>query len=75
MYHFNLYADKTFPWQAFACFIILLGLDLRILENMAAELVAAATNEKLEEIDWMKNIEICELVSRDPGYVFYLILA
>lgn len=34
---------------------------------MAAELVAAATNEKLEEIDWMKNIEICELVSRDPG--------
>ncbi|KAL5704045.1 hypothetical protein ACHQM5_022521 [Ranunculus cassubicifolius] len=34
---------------------------------MAAELVAAATNEKLKEMDWMKNIEICELVTRDPG--------
>lgn len=32
---------------------------------MAAELVNSATSEKLPEMDWMKNIEICELVSRD----------
>jgi len=32
---------------------------------MAAELVNAATSEKLSEIDWMKNIEISELVARD----------
>ncbi|CAK8579062.1 unnamed protein product [Lathyrus sativus] len=32
---------------------------------MAAELVNAATNEKLKEIDWTKNIEISELVARD----------
>ncbi|KAF9610119.1 hypothetical protein IFM89_019984 [Coptis chinensis] len=36
---------------------------------MASELVIAATNEKLNEMDWMKNIEICELVSRDPGII------
>lgn len=35
---------------------------------MATEMVSLATNEKLKEMDWMKNIEICELVSRDPGY-------
>ncbi|THU71128.1 hypothetical protein C4D60_Mb08t32270 [Musa balbisiana] len=34
---------------------------------MATEMVSLATNEKLKEMDWMKNIEICELVSRDPG--------
>ncbi|KAL3528189.1 hypothetical protein ACH5RR_012845 [Cinchona calisaya] len=32
---------------------------------MAAELVIAATSEKLPEMDWMKNIEICELVASD----------
>ncbi|GAA0148748.1 transporter [Lithospermum erythrorhizon] len=32
---------------------------------MAAELVNAATGEKLTEIDWTKNIEICELVASD----------
>ncbi|KAL5566354.1 hypothetical protein UlMin_029518 [Ulmus minor] len=32
---------------------------------MAAELVNAATSEKLAETDWMKNIEICELVAKD----------
>ncbi|XP_045823370.1 TOM1-like protein 5 [Trifolium pratense] len=32
---------------------------------MAAELVNAATSEKLSEIDWMKNIEISELVAHD----------
>ncbi|KAK6923674.1 GAT domain [Dillenia turbinata] len=32
---------------------------------MAAELVISATSEKLTETDWMKNIEICELVARD----------
>ncbi|KAF1867153.1 hypothetical protein Lal_00049582 [Lupinus albus] len=33
--------------------------------KMAAELVSAATTEKLVEIDWMKNIAICELVAHD----------
>ncbi|OIW18245.1 hypothetical protein TanjilG_06329 [Lupinus angustifolius] len=32
---------------------------------MAAELVSAATTGKLVEIDWMKNIAICELVAHD----------
>ncbi|XP_027333417.1 TOM1-like protein 5 isoform X2 [Abrus precatorius] len=32
---------------------------------MAAELVNAATSEKLAETDWTKNIEICELVAHD----------
>ncbi|KAL4561298.1 hypothetical protein LXL04_033462 [Taraxacum kok-saghyz] len=32
---------------------------------MAAELVTAATSEKLAEMDWTKSIEICELVARD----------
>ncbi|KAJ4963436.1 hypothetical protein NE237_023375 [Protea cynaroides] len=32
---------------------------------MAAELVNSATSDKLSEMDWMKNIEICELVARD----------
>ncbi|XP_054821441.1 TOM1-like protein 5 [Prosopis cineraria] len=32
---------------------------------MAAELVNVATSEKLAEIDWIKNIEICELVAQD----------
>ncbi|KAL0378168.1 UNVERIFIED_CONTAM: TOM1-like protein 5 [Sesamum radiatum] len=32
---------------------------------MASELVSAATSDKLTEMDWTKNIEICELVARD----------
>ncbi|CAH8347604.1 unnamed protein product [Eruca vesicaria subsp. sativa] len=32
---------------------------------MAAELVNSATSEKLAEMDWAKNIEICELTARD----------
>ncbi|XP_024982656.1 TOM1-like protein 5 isoform X1 [Cynara cardunculus var. scolymus] len=32
---------------------------------MAAELVNAATSEKLSEMDWTKSIQICELVTRD----------
>ncbi|KAJ4887699.1 ENTH/VHS/GAT family protein [Raphanus sativus] len=32
---------------------------------MAAELVSSATSEKLSELDWTKNIEICELAARD----------
>ncbi|CAL0319772.1 unnamed protein product [Lupinus luteus] len=32
---------------------------------MAAELINAATSEKLAETDWAKNIEICELVAHD----------
>lgn len=35
---------------------------------MAAELVNAATSDKLSETDWTKNIEICELVARDKRY-------
>ncbi|KAL9258691.1 Ferrochelatase-2, chloroplastic-like protein [Drosera capensis] len=33
---------------------------------MASDLVHSATSEKLTEMDWMKNIEICELVANDP---------
>uniref|UniRef100_A0A1J3K1I8 Hepatocyte growth factor-regulated tyrosine kinase substrate n=2 Tax=Noccaea caerulescens TaxID=107243 RepID=A0A1J3K1I8_NOCCA len=32
---------------------------------MAAELVSCATSEKLADVDWAKNIEICELAARD----------
>lgn len=32
---------------------------------MASVLVSAATSDKLPEVDWTKNIEICELVARD----------
>lgn len=35
---------------------------------MAAELVSAATSDKLTEVDWTKSIEICELVARDHRY-------
>lgn len=34
---------------------------------MAADLVNSATSDKLPEVDWAKNIEICELVARDQG--------
>ncbi|XP_062195560.1 TOM1-like protein 5 [Phragmites australis] len=34
---------------------------------MTSEMVKAATSEKLKEMDWAKNIEICELVAQDPG--------
>ncbi|CAL4996173.1 unnamed protein product [Urochloa decumbens] len=34
---------------------------------MASEMVKAATSDKLKEMDWEKNIEICELVAQDPG--------
>ncbi|RZR96596.1 hypothetical protein BHM03_00025643 [Ensete ventricosum] len=36
---------------------------------MAAEMVILATSERLKEMDWTRNIEICELVTRDPGYM------
>ncbi|KAK2973803.1 hypothetical protein RJ640_008208 [Escallonia rubra] len=32
---------------------------------MAADIVTAATSEKLTEMDWMRSIEICELVASD----------
>ncbi|KAJ4897343.1 ENTH/VHS/GAT family protein [Raphanus sativus] len=32
---------------------------------MASELVSCATSEKLTDVDWGKNIEICELAARD----------
>ncbi|KAL3630262.1 hypothetical protein CASFOL_023246 [Castilleja foliolosa] len=32
---------------------------------MASDLVISATSDKLTEMDWTKNIEICELVARD----------
>lgn len=35
---------------------------------MATELVNSATSEKLSEVDWAKNIEICESVARDHRY-------
>lgn len=36
---------------------------------MAAEMVNAATSNKLKEMEWAKSIEICELVARDHGYI------
>lgn len=36
---------------------------------MAAELVSAATSDKLTEVDWTKSIEICELVAKDHRYI------
>ncbi|KAF8668477.1 hypothetical protein HU200_052295 [Digitaria exilis] len=44
--------------------------DIRVKgagEKMASEMVKAATSDKLKEMDWAKNIEICELVAQDPG--------
>ncbi|KAE9449912.1 hypothetical protein C3L33_18193, partial [Rhododendron williamsianum] len=35
---------------------------------MAAALVDSATGENLTEMDWAKNIEICELVAHDQRY-------
>lgn len=40
---------------------------------MAGELVNMATSDKLKEMDWMKNIEICELVAHDQGQAKYAI--
>ena len=40
---------------------------------MAAELVHSATSEKLAETDWMKNIQICELVAHDQRWVLYIL--
>lgn len=42
---------------------------------MQAELVKAATSEKLAEIDWTKNIEISELVARDQRKAKYVVKA
>ncbi|PWZ23071.1 Hepatocyte growth factor-regulated tyrosine kinase substrate [Zea mays] len=33
-------------------------------EQFAGEMVKAATSDKLKEMDWAKNIEICELVAK-----------
>ncbi|CAI9268963.1 unnamed protein product [Lactuca saligna] len=49
-------------FQAVYCSSLLI---LKILLEMAAELVNAATSEKLSEMDWTKSIEICELVAND----------
>lgn len=38
-------------------------------QKMAAELVDAATSTNLAEMDWGKNIEICELAANDQKYV------
>lgn len=43
------------------------GKNRSVDKKMASEMVKAATSEKLKEMDWGKNIEICELVARDPG--------
>ncbi|KAL4183945.1 hypothetical protein AMTRI_Chr11g100840 [Amborella trichopoda] len=49
--------------------LFLFKRSLGDLGNMAAELVNLATNEALKEPDWAKNIEICEIVSRNEGEV------
>lgn len=38
---------------------------------MAAELVNSATSSKLAEMDWTKNIEICELAANDQKYIIF----
>lgn len=38
---------------------------------MASELVNSATSDKLAEVDWAKNIEICEIVANDQRYFLY----
>lgn len=44
-------------------------VDARNKQKMAGELVNSATSEKLSEMDWTKNIEICELVGHDQRYL------
>jgi hypothetical protein len=39
---------------------------------MASGMVKMATDDKLKETDWAKNVEICELVSTDLGYLFVI---
>lgn len=41
---------------------------------MEAELVNSATSSKLKEMDWTKNIEICEIVAHDQGYIYDFLL-
>ncbi|XP_042381337.1 TOM1-like protein 5 isoform X1 [Zingiber officinale] len=41
--------------------------------SMAADMVNLATSEKLKEMDWAKNIEICELITHDPEQLKYVI--
>lgn len=41
---------------------------------MEAELVNSATSSKLKEMDWTKNIEICEIVACDQGYIYDFLL-
>ncbi|XP_017422379.1 TOM1-like protein 5 isoform X2 [Vigna angularis] len=44
---------------------IFLVIFVFVPEKKMAALVIAATSEKLAETDWIKNIEICELVAHD----------
>lgn len=44
-----------------------------ITKTMAAELVNSATSDKLAEMDWVKNIEICEMVAHDQKYIYLLL--
>lgn len=37
----------------------------RNTQKMAAELVNTATSEKLPDMNWTTNIQICELVAHD----------
>ncbi|CAN6475691.1 unnamed protein product [Victoria cruziana] len=39
----------------------------KVQESMSTQLVNLATNEKLKEPDWARNIEICEEASGSPG--------
>lgn len=53
-----------------SCFYFLFILwNARNIWKMAAELVNYATSDKLPEMDWTKNIEICELVARDQRWL------
>lgn len=40
----------------------------RNTQKMAAELVNTATSEKLPDMNWTTNIQICELVAHDQRW-------
>ena len=69
----NSYSTFHLFYLAFSCLIAIrvfpifnFSLHYEFLNRqMAAELVNSATNDKLAEVDWTKNIEICELVAHD----------
>ncbi|PKA56651.1 hypothetical protein AXF42_Ash012781 [Apostasia shenzhenica] len=67
----RLLSERRFadPEKFFVVFFVFVSHAAVVLVGgfMAAEMVKSATLEKLKEMDWTKNIEICELVAKDSG--------